>query len=66
MENNWKTKTMIMGVVIGAIAGAVSAFLMIKRAEEQDSQPKLSPGEGVQVGLGILGLMRLIAGMGNE
>lgn len=66
MENNWKTKTMIMGVVIGAVAGAVSAFLMIKRAEEQDSQPKLSPGEGVQVGLGILGLMRLIAGMGNE
>lgn len=66
MENNWKTKTMIMGVVIGAMAGAVSAFLMIKRAEEQDSQPKLSPGEGVQVGLGILGLMRLIAGMGNE
>jgi hypothetical protein len=66
MENNWKTKTMIMGVVIGAMAGAVSAFLMIKRAEEQDSQPKLSPGEGVQVGLGILGLMRLISGMGNE
>lgn len=66
MENNWKTKTMIMGVVIGAMAGAVSAFLMIKRPEEQDSQPKLSPGEGVQVGLGILGLMRLIAGMGNE
>jgi hypothetical protein len=66
MDNNWKTKTMIMGIAIGAVAGAVSALLMIKRAEKEESLPKLSPGEGVQVGLGILGLMRMIAGLGNE
>jgi hypothetical protein len=66
MENNWKTKTMIMGIAIGAVAGAISAFLMIQKAESEQTTPKLSPGEGVQVGLGVLGLMRLIAGLGNE
>ena len=66
MENNWKTKTIIIGIAIGAVAGAISAFLMIQKAESEQTTPKLSPGEGVQVGLGVLGLMRLIAGLGNE
>ena len=66
MDNETKTKTLIMGTIIGALAGAASAFLLIKRAESEDAQPKLSPGEGVQLGLGVLGLMRLIAGFGKE
>jgi len=66
MESNWKTKTMLMGIGIGAVAGALSAFLMIKRAEAENTAPKLSAGEGIQVGLGVLGLMRMIAGLGTE
>ena len=66
MKENWKAKTIITGVVIGAAAGAVSALLMIKKAESESSTAKLSPGEGIQVGLGVLGLLRLIAGLGNE
>jgi hypothetical protein len=66
MDDNWKTKTIITGIIIGAVAGAVSAFLMIKRAESEQTQPKLSAGEGIQVGLGVLGLLRMIAGLGTE
>ena len=66
MDNETKTKTLIMGTIIGALAGAASAYLLIKRAESENTQPKLSPGEGVQLGLGVLGLMRLIAGFGKE
>jgi len=66
MKNQWKTKTLILGALIGAIAGAASAYLLVKRAEQDDQQPKLSPGEGIQMGLGILGLMRLITGFGKE
>ena len=65
-DKNWKTKTIIIGTVIGALAGAASAFLLVKRAESENSQPKLSPGEGVQVGLSVLGLMRLISGIGSD
>ena len=65
-EKNWKTKTMLIGTLIGAAAGAMSAFILIKRAEGDDSKPKISPAESVQVGLGLLGLMRLIAGIGSD
>ena len=66
MNDNWKMKTMIFGTVIGALSGAVSAYLLIKRAENENEQPKLSPGEGIQVGLGVLGLMRMISGFGSD
>jgi hypothetical protein len=64
MKNNSKTKTIILGTIIGALAGAASAYLLIKRAEDEDEDPQLTPGEGLQLGLGVLGLMRLIAGRG--
>jgi hypothetical protein len=66
MDKNNKTTTILIGTVIGALAGAASAFILIKRAESENTNPKLSAGEGVQLGLGLLGLMRLIAGVGKE
>ena len=66
MNKNQKTKTMSVGASIGALAGTVSAYLLINRAETENTEAKLSAGEGIQVGLGLLGLMRLIAGMGKE
>jgi len=66
MKDNWKTKTLVSGTIIGALIGVATAYLLIKRAESEEAQPKLSPGEGIQVGLGVLGLMRLIAGFGND
>ena len=66
MDQSTKTKTLVIGTIIGALAGAASAFLLVKRAESENMQPKLSPGEGVQLGLGVLGLMRLIAGFGKD
>lgn len=66
MDKDMKTKTLVLGTIIGALAGAASAFLLIKRAESENTQPKLSPGEGVQLGLGVLGLMRLISGFGKD
>jgi len=66
MEDNWKTKALITGAVIGAVAGAVSAFLLVQRAEREDTTPKLTTGESIQVGLGVLGLLRMIAGLGID
>lgn len=66
MDNNWKTKTIVTGIALGAAAGAISAILLIKKAESENATPKLSPGEGIQVGLGVLGLLRMIAGLGTN
>jgi hypothetical protein len=65
-EQNWKMKIFIIGGIIGALAGVGAAFLLVKRAEEEQTQPRLTTGEGVQLGLGLLGLMRLVAGIGGE
>lgn len=65
-NNNWKAKTIIMGTVIGAVAGAISALMLIQRAEKENTTPKLSTGEGIQVGLGLLGLLRMISGLGLD
>ncbi len=65
-DKSWKTKTIVLGVIIGALAGAASGFMLVKRAEAEEKQPKLTAGEGVQLGLSVLGVMRLIAGFGSE
>jgi len=66
MEKKSKTKTMVLGTIIGAFAGAVSAYMLISRAEEENETLQFTAGEGIQVGLGLLGLMRLISGLGKE
>lgn len=65
MDQNAKKKTIILGVVIGALTGAASAYILIKRAEDEEKNLELTPGEGIQLGLGVLGLLRLIAGHGK-
>lgn len=66
MDKKWKSKTIMIGAVIGALAGAASALMFIKRSEDDDKKPEISAGEGIQVGLGLLGLMRLIAGFSSD
>lgn len=66
MDKKGKTKTIIAGTIIGALIGAASAFLMLKRAESENEELQITAGEGIQVGLGVLGLMRLIAGFGRD
>lgn len=58
---NWNTRVMIIGAITGALTGLLAAYILIKRAEVSEGAPKLSPGEGVQLGLGVLGLLRLIS-----
>ncbi|HAD07003.1 MAG TPA: hypothetical protein DCE76_07560 [Anaerolineaceae bacterium] len=58
---NWKTKTIVIGGLIGAAAGIIAALLLIQRAEETQQMPRLTAGDGVKVGVGVLGLLRLIS-----
>ena len=60
-SSNWQTQTLAAGALIGAVVCTLAAYILIKRAEQREETPKLSPGEGVQIGLGVLGLLRTIA-----
>ncbi len=66
MDNNWKITTMVLGGIIGALTGIGAAYLLIQRAEAEDARPRLTAGEGVSLGLGVLGLLRLVANLNKE
>ena len=64
-SDNWKMKTLIIGGIAGLLTGLLAAYLLIQRAEQGEEKPKLSAGEGVKVGIGVLGLLKLISDTGG-
>jgi hypothetical protein len=62
---SWKTKVVIIGVIVGAVAGVIAGLLFIQRAQESQEAPKLTAGDGVKVGVGVLGVLKLISDLGS-
>ena len=60
-EGNWKTRTLIIGSLVGALTGLGMAILLVRRAEKQGEKPKLGTGEGMKIGMTLLGLLRQIS-----
>lgn len=56
----------LVGALIGAVAGVIAAVIFVQRAEEVHQSPQLTAGDGVKVGLGVLGVLKLIADIGNK
>jgi hypothetical protein len=65
-ENNWRGQTLLLGALIGALTGLGAAYVLVRRAEESGEPPQLGAGEGVRLGMGVLGLLRMISGFGGE
>ena len=64
-NNNWKTKALLVGALIGALTGAGAAYLLIRKTEDEEGQPTLTTGDGLKLGLLVLGLLRQIAQLGE-
>lgn len=58
---DWKTKTLVIGTLIGALVGLGGAYLLIQSAEKRGEKFSVSPGEGLKLGLLVMGLLRQIA-----
>lgn len=58
----WQTKAMIVGGVIGAAAGVAAAYMLSQRSKD-GQPPEISMGEGVKIGVLVLGLLRSIANL---
>ena len=65
-NQSWKMKTFIIGAIIGTLTGLGAAYMIIQRAQADNTQPKVTAGEGVKIGLGVLGLLRLVSEIGSE
>jgi gas vesicle protein len=58
-------RTILLGVVIGAVTGLVAALLIDRRAS-RDGASGISAGEGLQLGVMVFGLLRAISGLGDK
>lgn len=64
-QENWKWKVLLIGGIIGALTGIGAAYLLIQRAERQETRPQIGAGEGVKLGLMVLGLLKQVASLGE-
>ncbi len=62
----WKIRILVTGGVLGAMAGLLSAFLMVKKSEVTETQPQITASDGAKIGIGILGLVKLISDLGTS
>ncbi len=60
-----RRKILVTGALVGCVTGLVAAFLLLQRAERQQTSPRLTTGEGVKVGALIFTLLRQIALLGG-
>lgn len=63
---NWKTQTILIGTAVGAVTGALAGILLIKRAEQTQQAPNITPSDGVKIGMSTMGLIRMISDLGNK
>jgi hypothetical protein len=63
---NWRNKTIAIGAVAGLLIGMASAYIVIQRAEQNNALPEISAGDGLKVGLGVLGVLRLISDIADR
>ena len=64
-QPNWKPRVLIIGAVLGALVGLGAAYLFTQRAEDPYRQPEFRAGDGIKLGLMLLGLMRGVAELGD-
>ena len=57
---------MLFGALIGAFTGLAAAMILQRRAEKTGTEITLSTGEGIQLGVMVMGLLRAISSLGDE
>jgi hypothetical protein len=63
-KGNWKTLAYVIGGAAGLITGLAAAYIMIKKQETHDGQLSINTGEGFKIGMGVVGLLKLISESG--
>lgn len=64
MDN--KGRTILIGVLVGAATGLVAAMMINRRVEATGESTAITTGDGLKLGVMIVGLLRAIASMGDE
>jgi phage protein U len=63
---NQQTKVLLIGALAGAAMGIAAAMMLQRRAQRAGTEITLSTGEGIQLGMMALGLIRAVAGLADR
>ena len=66
MDSQWKKKTLLITGGLGAALGILAGLILVQRSEQTQTPPQLTAGDGVKVGLGVLGVLRLLSDLINK
>ena len=61
-----RNKVLLIGALAGAATGLVAAMMLQRRAEKAGTEISLSTGEGIQLGMLVLGLIRAVATLADK
>ena len=61
-----QNRILLFGALSGAGTGLVAAMILQRRAEKTGTEISLSTGEGIQLGVMVMGLLRAISSLGDE
>ena len=61
-----RSKVLVIGALAGAAMGVIAAMMLQRRAERAGTDITLSTGEGIQLGMMVLGLVRSIAALADR
>jgi gas vesicle protein len=61
-----RNRTLLLGTLLGAATGLIAAMLLNRRAEEEGTELAITAGDGMKLGVMIIGLLRAIASLGDE
>jgi hypothetical protein len=61
-----ENKILVFGALIGAVTGLAAAMILQRRAQKTGTEISLSTGEGIQLGVMIMGLLRAISSLGDD
>lgn len=64
LQKNWKRKVLVVGAVVGVCVGVAATYILIQNMDEEQ-QGKITAGEGVKLGVLVLGLLKSIASLGE-
>jgi hypothetical protein len=65
--DNWKTKFLVIGSLLGALTGLGTAYLLARAAEEKGGgPPQITTGDAIKMAVGVFGVARGIAALGDR
>ena len=59
-------RVLLFGALIGAATGLAAAMMLQRRAEKTGTEISLSAGEGIQLGVMVMGLLRAVAALADK